>query len=80
MSNLHDLMREIHGVKTQGMDLVKPLNNQAALSNLFINISCLRELGLALVRLSESSESLSRLLFNMQGPLIGLLSKLPSYI
>ena len=24
-------MREIHGVKTQGMDLVKPLNYQAAL-------------------------------------------------
>ena len=23
-------MREIHGVKTQGMDLVKPLNYQAA--------------------------------------------------
>lgn len=26
-------MREIHGVKTQGMDLVKPLNYQAALTN-----------------------------------------------
>ena len=30
MSNLHDLMREIHGVKTQGMDLVKPLNYQGS--------------------------------------------------
>ena len=33
MSNLHDLLREIHGVKTQVMDLVKPLNYQAALTN-----------------------------------------------